>query len=337
MKKSVISLFVALVATMGAYAQQIAVVSEDGATTTIYKTLPEAVEGATDGSTLYLSGGVFKLGADISKRLNIVGVGYYMGADNAEGVTQIEGVLNFVPGSSRSTLMGCKVPECWILPQKDADPIEDIVIKCCWVTGRIYINNPNVSSGATTEFNDKCTGMVINQCFCDNIYLTNSNTKVTNSVFKLIGHGNTAEITNNIIITGSSVFKGSWSENYYRNCTIANNIIYDNTNYGSSTEFLLNNQIENNLNNKDLGDDAAEMTDPLADVFKDYQGVTPASDFHFTDAYKAYEGKVGIYSGFGFNDSKLPPVPYIASKNIPLETDANGKLLIRVRVKASSE
>jgi len=43
---------------------------------------------------------------------------------------------------------------------------------------------------------------------------------------------------------------------------------------------------------------------------------------------------VGIYSGTGFNDDQLAPVPYIIGKRIPEQTDASGQLLIQIRVKA---
>ena len=71
-------------------------------------------------------------------------------------------------------------------------------------------------------------------------------------------------------------------------------------------------------------------------VFKCFNGgkVSPASSFHFTADYLEYEGQVGLYAGTGFNDSALPPVPFIVSKSIPEQTDASGQLNIKIRVKA---
>ena len=72
------------------------------------------------------------------------------------------------------------------------------------------------------------------------------------------------------------------------------------------------------------------------DLFKNVNGwaVTPTSNFHFKEAYQQYESLCGIYGGTGFDDSALPPVPYISSKSIPGETDASGKLHIQVTVNA---
>ena len=60
MKKLFFSLFFAILATIGLYAQQISVVSPGGATS-LYRTLQEAFEGADPGSVIYLPGGTFSI------------------------------------------------------------------------------------------------------------------------------------------------------------------------------------------------------------------------------------------------------------------------------------
>ena len=44
-----------------------------------------------------------------------------------------------------------------------------------------------------------------------------------------------------------------------------------------------------------------------------------------------------IFGGTGFNKGALPPVPYIQSYEIDEQTDAEGKLNIRINVKAVTE
>lgn len=61
--------------------------------------------------------------------------------------------------------------------------------------------------------------------------------------------------------------------------------------------------------------------------------ISPNSDYHFTEKYLQYSD-CGIYGGDGFSDGALPPVPFIVSKSIPEQTDASGKLNIKIRVKA---
>lgn len=87
----------------------------------------------------------------------------------------------------------------------------------------------------------------------------------------------------------------------------------------------------------DWGEDCINVSKEGFDwknVFKDYQGVSASSNFHFKEEYAEYEGKVGIYAGDSFNDKQLAPVPYIVAKKIPEQTDSSGKLNVKIRVKA---
>lgn len=74
-------------------------------------------------------------------------------------------------------------------------------------------------------------------------------------------------------------------------------------------------------------------------VFENFNNgaISPATSFHFKkdSEYTKYEGQVGIYSGdTPFEDNQLAPVPYIIFKDVPQKTDTEGKLEIRIRVKA---
>ena len=81
--------------------------------------------------------------------------------------------------------------------------------------------------------------------------------------------------------------------------------------------------------------DPINVTDvEWTDIFVNPDGVKPTSDFHFKGEYEKYNTQCGIYAGSGFSDSALPPVPYIVSKQIPEQTNAEGKLDIRIRVRA---
>ena len=100
--------------------------------------------------------------------------------------------------------------------------------------------------------------------------------------------------------------------------------------------------ISGNMTLSDWGDDYINIFKEnfkWEDVFEDFKGnsISPAFNFHFKDEYKQYENQVGIYAGDGFNDKQLAPVPYIVAKKIDEQTDAAGKLNIKIRVKASGE
>ena len=85
------------------------------------------------------------------------------------------------------------------------------------------------------------------------------------------------------------------------------------------------------------GDSPIVIDASVEDIFEKHNNwkVTPESNFHFKDAYSQYEHQVGIYAGTGFSDKQLAPVPYIVDKQVASETDASGKLNIKIRVKAS--
>lgn len=316
MRKAILSLVLAIVATVAVQAQQIAVVSAGG-TTTIYKTLPEAVAGASAGSTVYLPGGGFTLTDTlrITKKLTLVGVGYNITGGNADGVTTISGNIAFNKGSSGSAIMGVYMPGAsgkgYIYIGKDGSAVEDIVVKYCWVY-RIEINN------------SQCIDAVINQNYVSYIHLGYSEATVTNNVIYYISYGDGAEIKYN-------VFCGSSNSPYYcRNCVISNNVICGSVYESGSSQFRDNIGSGSNSYYESIG------TSKWADVFVNYgSSPDPRYDYHFKEAYQQYEGKVGIYAGSGFNDSGMPPVPYISYKYIPDHTDADGNLNIKIRVKAS--
>lgn len=109
MKKTItILLFFALFAT--ARSQYISVANPAGMTT-IYTDLNLAIQDAEPGSTLYLSGGGFLLNdaTKITKKLNIIGVGYRPDNDNAAGNTVIGGNLYFEENADHSVQMQLKL------------------------------------------------------------------------------------------------------------------------------------------------------------------------------------------------------------------------------------
>ena len=69
-------------------------------------------------------------------------------------------------------------------------------------------------------------------------------------------------------------------------------------------------------------------------VFENANGISPTSNFHFTESNQQYENEVGIYAGDGFNDELIAPVPHIVAKRVDEQTDASGRLNVKIRVKA---
>lgn len=296
-----------LLGVASATAQLIAVVFENGETN-VYQTLPQAIEGAGDGSVIYLPGGGFPLpdSVKITKKIIIIGIGHRSNNDNVDGTTTIAGNLFFNEGSSGSAVMGCYITGNVNIGD-GGTTVNDIMMRYC------NLNNVIVN-------NNTCLGTTINQNYIrGNCQFNNSKANVTNNIMYRFYNLVNGIVKNNIIITG-----GGDSNN----CIINNNIFVKNTIGG-------NNLVSNNMSKADYGDNFINIGDvDWNDVFMNYNGgaINPMSDFHFKEAYQQYSD-IGIYGGSGFNDHQTAPVPYTFAKRIDDQTDAAGNLKIQVRIK----
>lgn len=324
MKRVIISMFVALLATVTVQAQQIAVVS--GSTTTMCQTLAEAIGAATNGSVIYLPGGGFQISDDvkITKRVSIIGIGHKSVSENVDGNTVISGNLNFYKGSDNSAVMGCYISGNVNIGY-DKNSVNNILIKLCNLKS-VYV------------YGNSCTGTEVSQNYIRDMSNFNSapvkfSNNIAHSVNRLVGDN----ITNNIIVKGYSPGNSPIACYDCDNCTIANNIIIPNTAASNCDACVIsqNMKLSNIAWNQD-SDPINITASSWNDVFVNYNNgtISPASDFHFKNAYKEYENQVGVYAGTGFGNDALPPVPYIVSKNIASQTDATGKLKVQIRVKA---
>ena len=325
MKKKIITLLVALMATVASvHAQQISVVAPNGATT-LYRTLPNAIKGATAGSVVYLPGGGFSIpdSMKITKKLTIIGIGHKVNSGNVDGNTIINGNLWFNEGSSGSAVMGCYLTGRVIIGENGI--VDNVLVKLCFLNG-VDVRNSN------------CVGTVVNQNYVvDQLRMGNSDVIIKNNIvrFTNTGYGPCIVDVGSGVIQHNMLLYGSYSF-YNVNATVTNNVITASdglSNWGSTII------PSGNMGTIALGEDAIVIQPEKGwdDVFVNYNGgaVSTASNFHFKDEYKEYENQVGIYAGDGFSDGALPPVPYIVAKKIDDKTDAAGKLNIKVRVKAS--
>lgn len=326
MKKSIITVLVAFLATMGVNAQQIAVVSEGG-TTTLFQTLDEAVTSATSGSVIYLPGGGFQIKDEtkINKRLTIMGVSHKADAENADGGTTIGGNLWFEKGSDGSAVMGVYLTGDVNIGNGN-DSVQNMIVRYC------NVNSIQVKRG-------DCSGITVNQCYMRNgSSFGGNNSTISNCISHVIYDVNSGLIEHCVFPHCIRDYYNYALYGIY-NSTVKNNIFIG----ASSGHFIVgsNNQCTNNMGR---GDNYGEETIPATDwgnVFEGpNNGVSITSNFHLkSDAPgigKATDHTdVGIYGGTNFNDDCLAPIPRIVSKVIPEQTDASGKLKIQVTVKAN--
>lgn len=313
-KRLFLAALAAIVGTATAIAQQIAVVSEGGSTN-VFQTLTEAIEGASDGSVIYLPGGGFQIhdSVKITKRLSIIGIGHKAKTENVDGNTTIAGNLSI--NASNCSVMGC------------------------YISGNIYINEG--SNNVTVKYcnvNDfhwatLTTGTLINQNYIRGAcYGNNGSAEVSNNIVQFVVNLDGGTIKNNIITSCYWDIYPNVSLHGCDNNTITNNIFFSGK-VGCGANCIVSGNMCANVN---WGDDPVNLAvDSWETVFTKYNGgaISPASDFHFTEEYQQHSD-CGIYGGTGFSDGQLPPVPFIVAKSIPEQTDAAGNLNIKIRVKA---
>lgn len=304
--KKVLIVFMALVWTAALMAQRIAVVDSIGSTT-IFKTLDEAIQEAPNNSVIYLPGGGFSVSARVYKKLTIIGIGHRSNNDNVDGSTIITGDLYFNKGSDGSAVMGCYITggvNIGIISGSNQERVTDVLVRYC--------NVRHVGVGRD------CSGIEVNQSYLRNPGDSNHNGRNTifkNNVLNAIDWIGGGTISNNIILGRCEHISSS---------IIKNNIFIGNLNY------IDNCAISDNLDTSVLGEGI-----DWNDVFVNYNNgeISPESDFHFKPEYQQYSD-CGIYGGDGFSDDQRAPVPYIVEKHIDQQTDASGHLNVRIRVKA---
>ena len=294
----------------------------------MYKTLKEAIEGADDGSVIYLPGGAFEGNDTITKKLTIIGIGHKARIDNPDGNTIIGGNLYFHPGSDGSALIGCYVNgEVNIGNEIGRDPVNDILIRYNRIQNCVLVNN----STSGTYINQNYLLSSITSNFSTDKY---SFANISNNIIKSgINYITNGIISNNIIMGACQGYGISLG---CKGTTIINNIIFVKISC-SNTNDISGNMMPFNNDNCDANPIIVGSGFDWSNMFVKYDSNPLNCDFHFKGEYTQYEDQVGIYAGTGFSDKQLAPVPYIVAKHVDEQTDAQGKLNIKVRVKASSE
>lgn len=329
MKNAILALLVALVTTSSVKAQQIAVVSESGETT-LYRTLQKAIEGALPGSVIYLPGGGFTIAdsVKITNKLTIIGIGHKSNNDNVDGSTIISGNLFFNEGSSGSAVMACYITGNVNIGEGGAS-VNDVLIRYC------NLNSISVR-------NSTCMETIVNQNYIRSTSdFGTSNAYITNNIVHSIYGVNGGMILNNIVTDEAKTWSSGWCYQYgiwADFSTISYNVIFvgggGGGNWSRENVRGNGNMGTDNMVSKSFGENCISLGGSWNDLFENIAGVSLSSNFHFKEDYKKYENQVGIYAGTGFHDEQMAPVPRIIAKSIPEQTDASGKLNIKIRVKA---
>lgn len=305
-------------------AQNIAVVSPSGSTI-MCKTLTQAVDTAVAGSVIYLPGGGFPISDNvkITKKLSIFGIGHKAKNKNADGITTINGNLFFNEHSSGSAVMGCYITGDIYIGQ-DGNAVNDILVRYC------NLNSVQIK-------NKSCQETVINKNYVrSRSSFGDTNAQITNNIMVGFRHVDGGTIKNNIITRWGDELVGFL--NYIYNSYFTKNVWGGVWTNGSGYS-MSNNTFYDNLGSS-YGDEGKPFENGASwtDVFENFNEIpSPVYDYHFKEEFSSKYSDYGVYADGVDFDKQLAPVPHIVAKKIDEQTDASGKLNIKIRVKASGE
>ena len=292
-----------------------------------YTTLQAANDAASNGDTIYIEGSTTEYAAaDISKRLIIIGPGYFLTENDSTQANGLEatfqGAIEFAQGSAGSIITGCSFN--WYGGIEIA--VNDITVARC---------NP-YSINSTADLNN----ILIVQNYVRNIISFSH--KVTNSIIanNIVHYGISAssgsgplQIINNIIIYSSHISAF--------NSSIANNII---SNISGDISVNTGNTITNNIFAKTGTNANGNIYNVnMANVFVDFSGSLNYSD----DAkWKLKTGSPAIGAGVSGVDcgvfggstpyvlSGMPNLPHIYEAAIPGTAYSDKGLACTIKVKS---
>ena len=297
-----------------------------------YINLQDANDNANDGDTIYVEGSTTSYaGANLSKKLTIIGPGYFLSENDSTQANGLEakfnGEINFNAGSGGSVITGCTAESYYLYITVD----NVSVIRCNLY--QIYIN---------ADVNN----ILILQNYVDNIATSNNNGKITNSVisnnivYREIKCGSTSgqlQITNNIIFYTSS----SYNPIDVYNSSITNNIICSPSK--SITENTGNTITNNILAVDGTNANGNQYNVVMANVFVDYngtQGYSTDGKWQLKNGSPAIGAGVsgvdcGAYGGVNpYVLSGLPDLPHVYEASIPATANTDEGLNITIKVKS---
>lgn len=325
-----------------------------GVGTKYFRTLNEAFSATKkankDGCTIHIPSGSYPLSdADsvrLNRRVNIFGSGA-----KGTGKTIVKGPIGLLQGADGSLIQGLKVAyniSRYKVSQNTGDNelIHNVSVRNCVVGGEIFlIGTENaihncivygaVKSGWPSAYGSKeYRGSI----------------SISNSYIKNANHLTNSTITNCII---SSDYREPYSPDYFVNYSdntkVSNCIIRFpalSESYFSDNGMVFENNIVLKLNSKTSIEaltqnggkylEEYEKLEDILEIFNRDGGKVDGNNYRLKEAIRSRfitsGGEAGIYGGAGFDDKMMSPLPRIVITEAPVKTNADGKLILKVRI-----
>lgn len=288
-----------------------------------YTALKEAMETAEGGDLITLSGGSF-VATSINKVVTIQGAGYVQDIQNNRYKTTIVGNLgiNIPEGEKGLLIEGIYCGNVTIY-----GTIENFILRKCRIGTAYYVNGTSKNC-------------LIDRCRIYTLYpdYHSANFMVKNSILNWVEKNESDAVLFFLNCDITSASKHNDVTAQFKNCIIApafkaagcsayNCVVYEYYDSGFSSSSSTSNIWM-------MGDNDIKAIFNNNDFFS----FTDEWDYQLTDdaktTYLGTDGtQVGIYGGTTpFTD--VPSNPQVVSKEIATESDANGKLSVRIKVEA---
>ncbi len=342
-------IFVLLISSLSVKAQSRFVV-QNAAGATIYNTLDSALNYSVSGDTIYIPGGAFNIGnKQISKKLQIIGVGHYADSSTATHITSITGNLYFLSGSSGSSIHGIYLSGDVRLGTNGSNmQVNDIQVIRSNIAGVVlsmdtYTNNPSSSGHLISESVVRNTIHILHtqnvliektiiqgavQSFNGNLYVRNCIFTGAEGCPGYNVNGTSALFENNIFYNNSFGCSGSPLA-YSTSCIYNNNLFTSGISVPSGT----------NIGNGNI------TNHPQASVFVNHSGTTFSylSNFHLnaacTGINAATDGTdIGLYgTAIPFKEGAVPFNPHIIQASVGTNTNTSGEVNVQIKVSAQTK
>lgn len=302
-----------------------------------YTKLSDAISNSVDGDTIYIPGGGHTISNPISKRLHLIGAGYFADSTVVAGITILNSLTLF-KGIDGGSIEGLYINSTLQIGTSNEGKINGFDIRRCYIVGGIIFNNT-----ANMPSNISITESILGQ-----IQGSSENISVSNCL--LLGpvtNASQSVIQNNIFFQAyqyNSVLAFSGS-----NCMVKNNVFFTN-HYMSGTNNTFYNNIgiwNNGVYTGSYATNAfgsSNVTESWESTFGNSSSTKPFdypnNDFHLKPTSKGKNAgtdgtDIGIYGGaYPWKEGSVPANPHFQSVKISPKTDNSGILNVRIKVAA---
>jgi hypothetical protein len=339
-KLIIISTAIALMLGVGAtaFAQKVTLHSASGVQHfTGTAPFQAAYTAAASGDTIYLPGGSFNPPSFFDKTLIIYGAGFYPDSTVATGKTFINGNVELRNGANNFYIEGVEITGNFSFANNHS--VNSVMVRRCRINGAFNVQG----NLATPSSNLSLIGNV----FLGYIYLDNAeNALLSNNIIQSTFQNSTGTMINNNVILGYYHINSYTYYLFTGNNNILNNniIIWTTSNAipsGSGNTFNKNLYVAATPGYGTNPIQSGNHTGVLqAEIFVNQTGVAfnYAHDYHLQApaTYLGTDGtQVGIYGGdFPWKEGAVPSNPHIESAIISTQTDSNGDLEVKIKVRA---